>query len=184
MKNSIGSLAALAAFAAPAVVQAVPLPSDVREASFSNTPISLSDENPIDFDIDGDGTADFFVYGNDGFAIRIDPYDPAAFSSEGAVSFGSTFTIDGATRFHNSIIEENTLTYYGFSFTTGGQTHAAWVQFDTNELNPVVVGGGWQATPGLGITVGVIPEPSTAGAFAGAAALLGALAVRRRRKTL
>jgi hypothetical protein len=184
MKNSIGSLAALAAFAAPALVQAGPYSSDVREASFSNVSISLSNVTPIDFDIDGDGTADFSVYGNSGFAIRIDPYDPAALSSAGPVTFGSTFEIADATQSSNSIINQNTLSYYGFSFTTGSEVHAAWVQFDTNTLNPVVVGGGWQASPGLDITVGVIPEPSTAGAFAGAAALLGALAVRRRRTTL
>lgn len=183
MKNSIGSLAALAAFTAPVLVEAAPYQSDVRAASFSNVSVSLSENTPIDFDINGDGTAEFFVYGNFGSAIRIDPYDPATHSSMNELSFGSTFEIADGTKTVNSIIWSDTIAYYGFSFVTGGETHAAWVQFDVNSTNPVVVGGGWQASPGLGITVGAIPEPSTFGALAGAGALVGALALRRRRAT-
>lgn len=178
MKNSIGSLAALSAVVAPAFVEAAP-----QVADFANVPVSLSDGTPIDFDIDGDGTQDFFVYGNFGSGLRVAVYSPTLRSAS-EVAFGNNFAPADATLNGDTVVWTDDPAYYGFSFVTGGQTHAAWVHFDTNTAAPVVSGGAWEMTPGASIQVGAIPEPASVAALAGVGALLGAAARRRRRPTV
>ena len=182
MKNSIGSLAALVAFAAPAVAGLPPAPV---AADFNHVAVSLSESTHIDFDIDGDNTNDFYVYGNFGSGLRIVAYSPTTFSS---TTFGSFFsTSSGLSTV--AVVFANQTAYYGFDFVTGGQTHAGWVLFDTNSSAPEVVGGGWQATSGASVLVGsptppaAVPEPSSFALLAGAAAMGGALVSRRRRAT-
>ncbi len=185
MKNSIGSLAALAAFAAPAF--AAPLPPPVA-ADFSHVPVSLSDTTPIDFDIDGDGTDDFYVYGNFGNGLHIIAHGATTFSdgfSGGLTADSESFPNDISFSGNTVIFSDETV-YLGFSFTAGstGQAHAAWVLFDTNSAAPMVVGGGWQTIQGEHVVVGTpsaVPEPASFAALAGLGVLAGALATRRRR---
>lgn len=189
MKNSIGSLAALTATlaAAPAVLEAAPS-HDVKSADFNNVSVSLYSNylQAVDFDIDGDGTADFAVYGNSGNGIRLQLL-AATQLSDGPVTFGTEFFANAATVTLETIIDTGFNGYYGFSFVTGSETHAAWVHFDINQSAPVVVSGGWEAESHYQyITVGdpsPVPEPSAAGLLAGAAALTGAFALRRRRRS-
>jgi hypothetical protein len=178
MKNSIGSLAALAAIATPALAT----PSIPESADFYQVPVSLTDETPVNFDIDGDGTTDFYVYGNFGDALRIE-FDTPTLISVSPVNFGDTFFIEDDTSSGSQLVWADETAYYGFSFVTGGQTHAAWVHFDASSSAPLVVSGGWQTFPGGGITVGTpaaVPEPSSYAVLAGAAALIGVVASRRR----
>lgn len=185
MKNSIGSLAALAAFAAPAL--AVPLPPPVS-ADFNHVAVSLSDTTPINFDIDGDDTNDFYVYGNFGNGLRIIAHGSTTFSAgfSGGLAFGSlSFPSDSSFSGNTVIFSEDTA-YLGFSFVSGttGQAHAGWVLFDTHSSAPQVVGGGWQTVAGDPVLVGSpspVPEPASFATLAGAVMLTGALATRRRR---
>lgn len=178
MENSIGSLAALAAIVTPAL--AAPLPDPVA-ADFANVPVSIVDNTHIDFDIDGDETADFYVYGNFGDGLVIEGYGATQFST--GLSDGSLFFTSSATQ-NWAMIGADTTSYVGFSFVTGGLTHAAWVLFDASSVSPTVVGGGWQMMDEAPVLVGSpspIPEPSAFAALAGAGALSGALVRRRRR---
>ncbi|HEY9250499.1 MAG TPA: PEP-CTERM sorting domain-containing protein [Rariglobus sp.] len=182
MKNSIGSLAALAAFAAPSLGHATPAESDVRAANFENVTLSYSNTNAIDFDIDGDGTADFSIYGNDGNSVVIAMYDTTAYSPD--LVANTVFDASTASETLGNFIFQPFDGYYGFSFVSGldEQVHAAWVHFDFTGPTPLAVNGAWEAESFYStITVGAIPEPSTVAALAGSGALLGALAFRRRR---
>lgn len=186
MKNSIGSLAALAAFVAPAL--AIPLPDPVS-ASFHHEPVSLEggSETTTYFDIDGDGANDFFVYGNYGDGLRLGVVGDTLRSAS-PLAYGDLFFPEDATADWTAMIWSGESVYWGFSFVTGEigsqTTHAAWVLFDTNPANPMIVGGGWQTEPGQPVVVGSpspIPEPASFATLAGAAMLTGALATRRRR---
>lgn len=183
MKNSIGSLAALAAFSAPALVHAVPADPDVRAASFENVTLSYSNANQINFDIDGDGTPDFYVYGNSGINLRVGVLNSTEITAS-PVTFGADFDLSEASQTFEETLSPSFDGYYGFDFvsTFDSEHHAAWVRFNLGGIDPVAVNGAWQAGPGYtALTVGAIPEPSAFGALAGAVALIGTLAVRRRR---
>ncbi|MBC8010947.1 MAG: hypothetical protein H7067_12720, partial [Burkholderiales bacterium] len=173
MKSSIGSLAALAAFATPLL--AAPLPPPVA-ADFNHVPVSLSDPTPINFDIDGDNTDDFYVYGNSGIGFRVAMYGATKFSSP--LTSGTFFAPTSASFTSNTVIFANETALLGFSFVTGSQTHAAWVLFDANASAPQVIGGGWQTIANQSVLVGsptpaAVPEPSSFALLAGAAALTG-----------
>lgn len=183
MKNSIGSLAALAAFAAPALVHATPAESDIRAAAFADVALSYFSETPIAFDIDNDGNTDFSVFANTSTSVRIQMAGGTEMTFE-SVDFGTTFNLPEAGETFGVNVFEGSDSYYGFDFVSGfdGQHHAAWVRFDLSQEVPFAVNGAWEAEPFFtSITVGAIPEPSAAGALAGAGALLGALGLRRRR---
>lgn len=183
MKNSIGSLAALVAFtAAPALLEATPLPTP-QAAAFNNVALPYETSGSVYFDIDGDHTDDFRVYSN-GYLVSI--YSAGStLVSAAPVSFGDMFVPDDATVSSALLNQVDAITfnsgYYGFSFVTGGETHAAWVYFDFADTTKLAVNGAWQTVAGEGVSVGAIPEPSTVAAIAGASALLGAVAFRRRR---
>jgi hypothetical protein len=185
MKNSIGSLAALAAFtAAPALLEATPLP-DPQAADFSNVALPYETAGSVYFDIDGDNTDDFRVYSN-GYSVSI-LSTGSTLVSAAPVMFGDMFSPGDATMPSEYLNQVGAITfnsgYYGFSFATGGETHAAWVYFDFTGATKLAVHGAWQTVAGEGISVGAgaIPEPSTVAAIAGASALLGAVVFRRRR---
>lgn len=173
MKNSIGSLAALATLAAPALVEAAP-----QAAAFSN--VALPFFEYINVDIDNDGTDDFSVYNNDGF-VAFEASGLTLFTGN-FVNVGDTLAATGdADAYYSSFSSSG---YVGVSFVTGGNTHAGWLYLDyTDTQAPVLAGGAWETTAGESIVVGAIPEPSTVAALAGAGALLGALAWRRRSST-
>ena len=59
MKNSIGSLSALAAFAIPAALDA-----STQVAAFENVDLPYQNSGTVDFDLDGDSTPDFYVFSN------------------------------------------------------------------------------------------------------------------------
>jgi hypothetical protein len=184
MKNSIGSLAALAAFSAPALVQAVPADPDVRAASFENVTLSYSNPNVIDFDIDGDSANDFYIYGNNGGSVWIGGYGPTQYAPTGPAN--TVFDTNDPLQSGEDLVFQPFDGYYGFSFVSGfdGQVHAAWVRFDFTGPTPLAVNGAWEAESFYSsITVGAIPEPSTFSALAGGGALLGALSIRRRRRS-
>ena len=181
MNNSIGSLAALAAIALPAAT-ALAVPDVTLPAAFSNVVVSFSDPQNVPFDIDGDGTADFSVFGNGGFSLTVQVFDTTSLRSEPLV-LGSLFAPGDATTDSSLAIFAGDTSYLGFSFITGSQTHAAWVLFDATGTDAVVVGGGWQTFPGGSVEVGnpaPIPEPASFATLAGTALLAGA-ALRRRR---
>jgi len=180
MKNSIGSLAALAAFAAPALLEAVPLPPPAQSAAFSN--VVLPNGSTLSFDIDGDSTLDFslLTYSN-GIYIDISALGSNHVTLE-PVIFGDLFSGEATHQITSIDTTVFTNGYYGFSFISGTSTHNAWVYFDFGGDDKLVVNGGWQTIADESVTVGsAIPEPSTVAAIAGATALLGTLALRRRR---
>jgi len=179
MKNSIGSLAALAAFAAPALLEATPLPPAPQAASFSN--VSLPLNTTVNFDIDGNSTTDFSVFSySNGLFVDIST-SGSNYVTAATVNFGEVFSGENATQITSLNATSFTTGYYGFSFVSGVTTHAAWVSFDFTGSNALVINGAWETSSGQPITVGAIPEPSTVAAIAGATALLGTLALRRRR---
>jgi hypothetical protein len=183
MKTSIGSLAALAAFAAPTVSEAIPIPPAPQAAAFSNVALPYETSGSVYLNIDGDATDDFYVYSN-GISVRI--FSTGSTLISGApVAFGSSFAPSDASVSSEYLNEVGANTfmsgYYGFSFVTGGETHTAWVYFDFTGPTPLAVNGAWETNIGSAITVGAIPEPSTVAALAGASALIGACAFRRRR---
>lgn len=183
MKNSIGSLAALAAFAAPALSHATPPESDVRAADFENVTLSYVSSTPINFDIDGDSTTDFYIYANNSTSIRLFLNSPTQMTF-GPVALGEVFETGVELLTTNTPIFSGFDGYYGFSFVSGVDdlVHAAWVHLDLSGATPVVVNGAWEAESYYqSITVGAIPEPSATAALAGAGALVGAFALRRRR---
>lgn len=183
MKNSIGSLAALAAFAAPSLVNATLPDSDVRAANFENVTLSYVSFTPINFDIDGDSTADFYIYANNSTSIRLFLNSPTQMTSA-PVALGEVFETIDALVTTSMPVFTGFDGYYGFSFVSGldSQVHAAWVHLDLSGATPVVVNGGWEAESYYqSITAGAIPEPSATAALAGAGALAGASALRRRR---
>ena len=179
MKNSIGSLAALAAFAVPAVVEAAP-----QVASFGNVALPYETSGAIDFDVDGNGTNDFYVFSNSIF-VGLEAYGSTLFT-DSAVSFGSVVsTGDPTTQF--LLLEEVGVpsigtSYFGISFTRDAQTHTGWVLFDFTGDPKLAVSGGWESAAGQSISVGAVPEPSAFAALAGAGAL-AVVCFRRRRKS-
>jgi hypothetical protein len=185
LKHSIGSLAALAAFAAPAVYAA---PIDPVSAAFG-TNVALPNDTlgTVTFDIDGDTTTDFSVFSN-GVVVTL-AGSGSTLISAAPVTFGATFLPPDATISQVTLISGGTPVfstgYYGFSFVTGGATHSAWVSFDLSGATPLATAGGWQTVGNLAIVVGSpaspIPEPSTVTALAGAIALLCASGRRLRR---
>jgi MYXO-CTERM domain-containing protein len=174
MKNSIGSLSALAALALPAA-----LPAEVIPATFANFPLSLSDPTPISFDFDGDSSIDFQVFGNSGSSILFEPSAGNFRTVE--VNFGDSLLPSDAVFSGLDSVFPGQSPYYGFSFLKSGQAHSAWVRFDLTSPTPQISAGAWQNTPGAGIVVGAVPEPASFAAFVGMAALCGA-ALRRRRR--
>ena len=185
MKNSIGSLAALAAFAAPALIA---VPVDPVAAAFGTNIALPTTSGTVFFDIDGDATNDFRVFSN-GVVVTLAGSGSTLISAS-PVTFGNSFSPGGASVSQHTLISDDTPVfstgYYGFSFTTGGATHAAWVSFDLSGETPLATAGGWQPAEMGSLIVGSpapssVPEPSAAAALAGATALLGAIALRRRR---
>jgi hypothetical protein len=179
MKNSIGSLAALAACVLPLAADAA-----VQAASFADEIAPFENSGSLALDIDGDSTDDFQIYSN-GIVVSLTSFETTLFTP-GTVAFGDTLdvadAINGSAYIDDTDIEAFTTGYYGFSFATGAGTHAGWIFLDFSGATKYAVSAAWETTPGASITVGAaIPEPSAAAALAGAGVLLGASALRRRR---
>lgn len=178
MKNSIGSLAALAAFAIPAAVEAAP-----TVASFSNVPLPVG--SSIDFDVDGDSTPDFYIYSNEfSLDVFVEGYGDTLFFST-PVAEGSLVTVGGPDN-NFALIEDSgspsiSASYFGFTFSIGSQTHTGWLLADASGDPHLAVSGAWESVPGQSITVGAIPEPSAFAAIGGMTALGLAFTGRRRR---
>ena len=181
MKNSIGSLAALAAFAIPAVLDAA-----TQVAAFDNVTLPYENSGSVDFDLDGDGTQDFYVFSNSIF-VGLEAYGDNLFTS-GPVTYGSFIsTADPNTSF--LLLEEVDTPpsfgtgYLGLTFMTGGQPHIGWILLDYSGVPKLAVSGAWESDAGQSISVGAIPEPATTAALSGAGALILALGMRRRRQS-
>jgi hypothetical protein len=72
--------------------------------------------------------------------------------------------------------------YAGFRFAAADGTHYGWVQLSVNAGAIDFVRAAYERTPGVAITAGAVPEPSTLAMLAvGATAALGAVIKRRRR---
>ena len=181
MKNSIGSLAALAAFTIPAAMEAAP-----AAASFSNLALPYDTAGSVDVDMDGDGTNDFYIFSNSVF-VRLEAYDNTMFTDTPR-SFGSLVST-GDPNTSSLELEEVGVpsigaSYFGISFTRSGQTHTGWLLLDFTGDPKLAVSGAWETVVGESISVGsAVPEPSAAAALAGAAALVVATRTRSRRRS-
>jgi hypothetical protein len=188
MKSSIGTLAALAAFASPALA----IMDTSVPASFENVPLVFSEPAAIQFDIDGDGTSDFSVQE---LLFRNSAPSGLRFNvSEGNfyalhLNYGDRFQFEDATESEPGLLPFDNIIYVGLSFVAGnsGQSYLGWVQIDTSYYAPRVVDGGWQPDLAGRLHIGIadgtpIPEPASAAALVGVSLLTG-LAVRRRRRS-
>jgi hypothetical protein len=181
MKSSIGSLAALAAaVVAPAVSDAATV-----SASFSNLTVSGVSQW---VDIDGNTTDDVLVFAN-GAGIYVQANNPtllffSEFLAGQTVPGSGVPTIDGYTSV-DFVREPSDVTYVGLLFDRSAALHSAWLRFETDGFNNLLLtNGGWETSPGVGAAIpAAIPEPSSFGALAGLAALAGAAARRRRGAT-
>lgn len=179
MKNSIGSLAALAAFAIPASMEAAPV-----AASFTNLALPYDTSGSVDIDLDGNGTNDFYVFSNSIF-VGLESYGDTLFT-DSPQSFGGLVSTGGPTTLFLLLEEVGVpsigTSYFGISFTRSGQTHTGWLLLDFTGDPKLAVSGAWESVAGESISVGsAIPEPSAVAAMAGAGALVLALGRRRRR---
>lgn len=176
MKSSIGSLAALAAVAAPVLSEAAPV-----TASFSNVAISFTSQ---DIDIDGNGSNDFSVFANS-FLAFVQASSGSNFVVPSEFNEGDTVTVAAASSASWDFSKEpSDVTYVGVSFERNAAAHAAWLRFETDAGNNLVLtGGAWESGAGAGILIpAAIPEPSAAAAWAGMAGLLATLCRRRRHR--
>ncbi|MFH1497423.1 MAG: PEP-CTERM sorting domain-containing protein [Verrucomicrobiota bacterium] len=177
MKNSIGSLAALAALIVPAVAEAA-----VQTAADGVQTINYA--GTINYDFDGDAATDFSLFANFGASA----FGVTHYANFGQVSFGQEFFHYDLANYGETLPLTTASTgYYGFAFEVAGQTHVGWAHFVFDDLSDTlqVQSAAWQDVAYASITAGAgaIPEPSAAGALAGAGALMGAVALRRRRRS-
>lgn len=177
MKNSIGSLAALAAFAVPVVAEAA-----VQSAASGVQTINYA--GSITYDFDGDTNTDFTLFANFGASN----FGVSHYANFGQVSFGQEFFYYDLPNYGETLPLTTASTgYYGFAFDVGPQVHVGWAYFVFDEVNETlqVQSAAWQDVGFVPITAGVgaIPEPSAAGALVGAGALMSAIALRRRRRS-
>ena len=152
----------------------------------------------------GQGSYDFFnglnVHGN-----RIDFVYGSSFGNAQRLSYGAT--IDGSSTYNgNRYLEfsyydnsfggggsidtgefRNATGYMGIRMTDGGNTYYGWIQasvtdYDNANIVATLIDWAYEDSPGVAISAGVIPEPSST-----AIALMGlfplcALAKKRRRQ--
>lgn len=190
LRPALGSLAAMAALSlAPAAHAQATL------SSISHVTVAADDLRY--FDIDGDGTDDFWV--NNTFATpTLSPADGSnnAIYSVFANGIGQTiqpfafgetiFTNGGTSAEFGFDLFTGSSGYVGVNFERGGQTYAGWVLFDLTAGSGgdvVIESAGWQATYGADITAGAatpVPEPATTAAGLGLAAGLAAWLRRRK----
>lgn len=82
-------------------------------------------------------------------------------------------------------VAPGTNAYAGFRFASGGNTYYGWIQLSVNAGVLNFVNAAYNNTPGTAINAGAraVPEPGSMAALAmGAAAVVGAVAKRRRAK--
>lgn len=185
MKNSIGSLAALATLAAAPSLQAG-APPPPEPAAFNNVIVPYQNGGSVYLDIDGDSVNDVRLYSN-GLFVQLFAEPGNAFSS-GPLTAGNYFSPDDASA--NSVFLDDvgapsfTTGYFGVSFNIADEAHAGWIYLDFTGADPLAVAGGWQTVAYSAVEVGnpaPIPEPSAFAALAGAGALLAAGGRRRHR---
>ncbi|WOO41713.1 hypothetical protein [Rubellicoccus peritrichatus] len=162
IKSSLGTLAAVASLATPAVDAAV------QASPISNQPLN----NLItSIDIDGNGTDDFEINA-----------DIQQISVVDILSLGSVFNageltpltggeaINGGLSFGDPAgfaeFLGNGTQYAGFGFQRDGNNHFAWLEFnfpDSTFTNGSIVGGAWETIADTTISAGgAIPEPRDA----------------------
>jgi hypothetical protein len=194
----IGTVAGLAALAASEAANAA-----VVASSISMVDLSVAPDSTIAFDIDGNGTTDFQIWGD-----RFDVANTALYfttpngSLTRIIGSGSVVTplaggfqlANGALLPNGSMFESWSELYFpaggnsagefyaGVQFSRNGELHYGWLQFDLptdGTLNgATLVSAAWNDEAYGSVTLGAVPEPSALMlAFAGAAA---GLVVRRR----
>ncbi|MBS0632048.1 MAG: PEP-CTERM sorting domain-containing protein [Verrucomicrobia bacterium] len=187
LRPALGSLAAMAALSlAPSAHAQVTL------SSISHVTVVNSDLRS--FDIDGDGTDDFWVNTTfatptlaptDGANTVYSVFDNSVGETLQLFANGDTIFANGGTSTELGFdLFTGSTGYVGVNFQRGGQSFAGWVLFDLTAGNGDVVidSAGWQATYGADIAAGAtpVPEPATTAATAGVLAGL-AVWLRRRR---
>lgn len=185
LKNSLGSLAAIAALAALPHAKA-----QIVDSSFSN--LSLVDNGALYLDIDDDGNDDFNITSGSAEISGMILGNEVAVSGGMATQwFMVGDLINGSSDFNSigdfSSFANGGTSYFGVMFQRGGQTHYGWVKLDfptTDLADATVVSGAWQSTANLGINAGAtaVPEPATTGLLAGLFASLGLFLRRHLRR--
>lgn len=156
--------------------------ADVVYSSISNVSIPLNDSQ-LDFDLNSDGTNDFSLFGNSSVLdlSNSDPDNHMSFADDSgeAIIYGTSDTILPADPNVTSTSAANLIglgiSFVGFNFTLGTETHTGWIEFNLptdNSADWVLVAAAWENNPNTSITITPVPEPSTTalmllGGFAG-----------------
>lgn len=185
MKNSLGTLAAVAAMA----VASQSAEASIVVSSISDLAISVDVTLPVD--INGDGVDDFYF---NAYSERLE----GLYNSEAAAASELVVVINLLdSLIPGSVIDGNSIYGYGgsyasllggtnaligFNFFIGEDTHYGWMELAFDGDTPLtLVGAAWESQAGVGITAGAIPEPSEL-AIASALFAAAAVAVHRRRR--
>jgi hypothetical protein len=201
MKKSLGSLSAIAALCATAgpVDAAVVVSSTINNEVIINTGTTPFDYVQSSYDINGDGEDDIEFFSNSALMelnhnssnTQRTLYMTSSPNNLRNFSFGELVDVNASTStyaFDEPNFFQNGTVYMGFLFDTGsGNYHAGFLEFevsldssnggvfDKSGDSVTLVSATWEAISNTSITVGSIPEPSTAlltlGGLAGAAFL-------------
>lgn len=176
MKTSLGSLAAIACLAAPAL-HADPLLSAISNQPFAN-------DSDLALDIDGNGSTDFYLFANFAYAELYSAQPGINFVTNTTYNFGDSIT-PAAPNSYVTGLDLGTTAYYGLSFDRGSATQLGWILIAMDPDYPwagTILSAGWETTPATAISAGspaAVPEPADTalgfGLFAGLA-----FAFRRR----
>ena len=174
MKNSFGTLAAVAAS-----VTALQAEGAVVISPISNLAIT---DSYVELDIDGNGTYDFLI---NGYSENVESYDGTSRVVINADTYNLIDLPDGAVvnasedwGSYGSYwdFSAGTNLLVGLEFSRSGQVHYGWLSMSLPSSGPdLVVSAAWESTPNQGISAGAIPEPQDAALGAGllATVLLG-----------
>lgn len=177
MRNSLGTLAAVAAIAAAGSMQAS---AAVTPTFVQNLPINLIGDT--DIDINGDNGVDFSLNWQGAFINAMSGSDMVVDFGYMLRPLGIGDVVDGSSGY-NGYAEFGHLVggsniFAGFSFTIAGEIHYGWLAFDFSTDAPMIVGGAWESIAGQGIEIQAVPEPSFYAALGGLLAV-AAIGVRR-----
>lgn len=180
MKNSLGTLAAVAALAAGAHSAS----AEIVVATHLIDRVVIPGQDFL-FDIANQGVADFSLI-NNGERLQglytSGPAQVAVVAGSGDLAVLGLGDIVGPVSDFSGMgwMPSDQTLYVGLEFYISGLIHYGWIQFKFDEDDLIVASAAWESSPGVGLTiVPVVPEPST---YAAATALIAGAAILLHRR--
>lgn len=112
------------------------------------------------------------------------PFSFAALAEGDSVNAATLFTMGYHLGTDNLIADGSTENHVGFKITSGADTYYGYATFIVGPDSFAITSSHINDVPGAGITVGAIPEPSSAALILGVVAVSACTARRRRRQAV